>query len=125
MGPGTKIRAGAVMVFYTNRFIPKISRACARGPVIFVRPQYKDDRGLLEHEKVHVRQFWTKGLVVHSMRYVFSKKYRFACEVEAYAEQAKWYADDRRPKFAGFIATTYGLDVTAEAAESLLREAHL
>ena len=105
------------MVFYTDRFVPKGSRGCARGFVILIRPQYKDsDRGLLEHEKVHVRQFWTGGMIVHSLRYLLSKQYRFECEVEAYKEQAEWYPDDRRLKFAGFIARNYGLKVTVDAA---------
>lgn len=30
----------------------------ARGPLIRLRPRYVDDRGLLEHELEHVRQYW-------------------------------------------------------------------
>ena len=30
----------------------------AQGPIIKVLPKYKDDIGLLEHEKVHVRQWY-------------------------------------------------------------------
>lgn len=39
----------------------------ARGPVVRLRPRYEHDRGLLEHELEHVRQFWrmvTSGLLV-------------------------------------------------------------
>lgn len=113
-------RESMEMIFYQDRFVPEGAAGCARGFLIFIRPKYKDDKGLLEHEKLHVHQFWTGGLIIHSMRYKFSKKYRFASEVAAYAEQAKWYADDRRPKFARFIAESYGLDVTEyEALEAL------
>ena len=31
----------------------------AQGPIIRILPKYKDDIGLLEHEKVHVRQWYT------------------------------------------------------------------
>ena len=30
----------------------------AQGPIIRILPKYKDDIGLLEHEKVHVRQWY-------------------------------------------------------------------
>lgn len=39
----------------------------AKGPFIRMRPKYRYDLGLLEHEKVHVRQWYSKlaiGLVV-------------------------------------------------------------
>ena len=112
-----------MLTFYTDRFIKKGSAGCARGPLIFIRPKYRDDRGLLEHEKVHVHQFWTRGLIVHSLRYLFSKAYKLNAEVEAYREQAQWYPDDRLPKFASIIATKYGLKITEESALTLLREA--
>ena len=109
-----------MLTFYTDRFIPQGAAGCARGPVIFIRPKYKDDRGLLEHEKVHVHQFWTGGTFIHSFSYLISKAYMLASEVEAYKEQAQWYPDDRLPKFAGFISRNYGLKITEEDSLKLL-----
>lgn len=109
-----------MLTFYTNRLIPQGSAGCARGPVIFIRPKYKDDKGLLEHEKVHRRQ-WLRTLSLHSFLYLFVPEYRLASEVEAYKEQAKHYTDDRLPRFARFIATKYDLNVTEEAVLLLLK----
>ena len=109
------------MIFYTDRFVPASARGCCRGFVIFVRPQYKDDRGLLEHEKVHRRQ-WLRTLGLHSLLYLFVPEYKLAAEVEAFKEQSHYYNDDRLPYFAKIIATRYGLNVTEENALKLLRE---
>ena len=108
-------------VFYTNRFVPKGSAGCARGPVILIRPEYRGDAGLLAHERVHVWQ-WLRTLGMHSFMYLLSDRYKLACEVEAYQEQAKHYPDDRTTRFAIYIADDYGLTVTAHAALKLLRE---
>ena len=110
------------MVFYTDRFIPKGAAGCARGPFIFIRPKYKGDRGLLEHEKVHRHQ-WLLTLSLHSWLYLFVPEYKLHAEIMAYAEQARWYEDDRLPKFAGYIAKNYGLKISEADALKLLREA--
>ena len=107
-------------VFYTNRFVPKGSAGCARGPLIFIRPEYKNDVGLLAHEDVHVRQ-WCRTLGLHSFMYLLSDSYKLACEVEAYQAQAKHYPDDRTPQFAVFIADDYGLDISSVEALKLIR----
>lgn len=97
------------------------SRLC-KGPFIFIRPKYKDDLGILAHEKVH-RWQWLRTLSLHSFLYLFVPEYKLAAEVEEYREQARWYDDDRMKKFAGFISRNYGLKVTEESALELLREA--
>lgn len=111
------------MTFYTDRFIPANSAGCARGPVIFIRPKYRDDIGLLRHEECHVRQWWhTLGL--HSILYLVSKAYRLKAEVEAYREQLKHPpangSEEYRDKYAGFVSTGYGLDITKEQALEML-----
>lgn len=107
------------MIFYTDRFIPAEHQACTRGPFIFIRPEYREDRGLLAHEKVHVWQ-WLMSAGLHGVMYRFSRGYRLAAELEAYREQARHYADDRRPIFARHIATLYGLNITEPEALELL-----
>lgn len=110
-----------MFVFYTDRFVSEGARGCCRGPLIFIRPQYRDDRGLLEHEKVHRRQ-WLRTLGIHSLLYLFVPEYKLASEVEAFKVQAECYTDDRLPYFAKIISTRYNLKVTEEAALKLLRE---
>jgi hypothetical protein len=111
-----------MLTYYTNRFVPASARGCCRGFVIFIRPQYKNDRGLLEHEKVHRKQ-WLRTLGLHSFCYAFVKECRLDSEVEAFNEQAKWYDDDRLPHFAKLIATRYNLRVTEAEALDLLKAA--
>ena len=84
----------------------------AQGPIIKIRSKYKDDAGLLEHEKTHVRQWYavlTIGLLLctlltllvspslwplyglapslHPLLYKFVRPYRRWCEVQAYRKQ--------------------------------------
>ena len=82
------------------------------GPLIKIRPKYAADKGLLEHEKVHVRQWYAVlglGLLLctlltllvspslwslyglapflHQLLYKFVRPYRRWCEVKAYRKQ--------------------------------------
>lgn len=109
----------SAIVIYTDRLIPARFSGCTLGPVILIRPDYRGDRGLLEHERVHAGQFWrTLGLM--GIGYLLFKHYRLRCEVEAYREQALWYRDDRRQLFARFLADKYNLGVTYDEALALL-----
>lgn len=103
----------------TNRFIPERFAATTYGPIILVRPEHREDRGLLAHEKVHVWQ-WLMSAGLHGLMYRFSRGYRLAAEIEAYLEQARCYADDRRQIFARHIATLYDLDITESEALAML-----
>jgi hypothetical protein len=108
-------------VIYTHRFIPGIYAGRTIGPIILIRPSHKEDTGLLEHEKVHVRQFWST-LGLFGIPYLLSKKYRLKCELAAYKEQLKYYSTDKRSLFAHYLATKYNLNITQEEALKLLSE---
>ena len=56
---------------------------------IVIRPKYKEDIGLLNHELKHVEQY-SKNFF-HGLIYRFSKSYRYKCELDAYKEQIKEY----------------------------------
>lgn len=56
---------------------------------IELRPKYKNDKGILNHELKHEEQF--RNNAFHVYKYAFSKTYRLECELEAYAEQIKEY----------------------------------
>lgn len=109
------------MIFYTKRFVPKPHKAYVWWFLIFIHPDYRHDKGLLEHEKVHRKQ-WLRTIGLHGLLYRFVPEYRLAAEIEAFREQAKHYPDDRMPRFAELIASNYKLKITAENALKLLRE---
>jgi|WetSurMetagenome_2_1015567.scaffolds.fasta_scaffold283328_3 hypothetical protein len=108
------------LTFYTTRFSRPEFAGRAFGPVIVIKPEYRNDRGLLEHEREHVRQFWSH-FPVHGLLYALSKKYRLRMEVLAYRKQLLFYPDDRTTLFAGYIASKYGLNITGAQAYELLR----
>ena len=56
---------------------------------IIINPKYLDDKGILNHELVHEKQYKRKWN--HAAKYKFNKNYRFECELEAYKEQIKEY----------------------------------
>ena len=107
-------------VFYSDFFVPNGFSGWTVGPVIFIRPSKKDDIGLLEHEKTHVRQFWRNPFTY--CRVLWNKKFVLETEVEAYKEQLKWCSEDRMEYFANSIATKYGLNITKEQALELLKQ---
>ena len=93
----------------------------ARAWFIRIRPAYKDDKGLHEHELEHVRQFW-RTLGFHGLLYLVSKKYKLNAEVEAYQEQLKYAPattniEHYRKLYAQYISEDYGLDITPAEAE--------
>lgn len=105
-------------VFYTHKCIADRFGAQTYGPLIFIRPQHSLDKGLLEHEKIHVKQFWKNPLF--GLWYLFSKKSRFAYEVEAFKEQLK-YNPEHLDLYASFLSTKYTLGITKEQALSALK----
>lgn len=117
----------------------------AQGPLIKLLSKYKDDTGLLEHEKTHVRQWYAVlaiGLLLstlltllvslslwplyglapflHQLLYKFVRPYRRWCEVKAYRKQIATggYASNE------FAVTTlvekYDLGLSVDEARALL-----
>jgi len=108
-----------VLTLYTNCCIPGRFAGYTIGPVILIRPEYRDDKGLLAHEQAHVRQFWrTFGLM--PLLYWLIHSYRFQAEVEAYRAQLR-YAPKQALQFARFISDKYGLGVSVETALAALQ----
>ena len=103
----------------TTRFIPRGFDAMALGPVILIRPECKDDTGLVAHERVHVRQ-WRESWGMFWPRYLLSRRWRRDYEVEAYREQLK-YSPHCLDLFAGYLARNYRLNISLDQARSLLK----
>jgi len=100
-------------LFYTDKFLKPWAAGCALGPVILIRPKYKGDKGLLAHEKVHVKQFWYTFGFMLILNHVKKRRYQF--ELEAYKEQLK-HSPEHLEYFAWAISERYGLDVSNEQA---------
>jgi hypothetical protein len=129
---------------YTDS-LPEGVGGTAQGPIIRIRPKYKDDKGLHQHELEHVKQWWIATIVsavllaaglhylqeplwgavgsigVHGALYKLIPAYRLWCEVQAHKVQLQ-YSPHALKHFALRIATKYGLKITAEDAEQRLRE---
>ena len=132
------------LIKYTEK-LPNGFGGTAQGPFIKLLPKYKDDTGLIEHEKTHVRQWYTVlglgllfctslmllvsvslwplyglALFLHQLLYKFVRPYRRWCEVKAYRKQitAGGYACNE------FAITTlvekYDLDLSVDEARALL-----
>jgi len=77
-----------VLVIYTNKWVSKSGKSF--GFWIHIIPKDKDKIGILKHELKHCEQFY-RTFFTHFIMYKFSKKYRYRAELEAYAEQIKYY----------------------------------
>jgi hypothetical protein len=106
------------MIFYVNS-LPNGHAGMTNGPVIRILKSHKDDRGLREHEREHVKQ-WLFSLGLHSFLYLFSKRYRLWSEVQCYRAQLK-HSPGREELFASFIAERYKLKITQQEALELLK----
>lgn len=117
----------------------------AKGPFIKVLPKYKDDAGLLEHEKAHVRQWYALlalwlmfctllTLLVspslwplygvapfaHQLLYRFVRPYRRWSEVQAYSKQLATGGYDSSDFAVTALIEKYDLNLSADKAKALL-----
>lgn len=89
---------------------------------ILLHPSRKDDTALIAHESIHTVQIEDAGgPLAFWLRYLnpFSRKYRLACEVEAYRHQLL-HRPDLLDAFAKRLANSYWLRITADEARQLL-----
>lgn len=132
---------------YTDT-VPSGFGGVSNGPCIRILPKYRADRGLLEHEKFHVRQWWGGfalallialsaslcGLVVvaalflgcslglHPVLYRLIRPYRQWSEVRAYRIQLGQYGPSANADFAvRALVEKYSLGLTHDEARRLLR----
>lgn len=117
----------------------------ARGPFIKILAKYKGDSGLVEHEKMHVRQWYVVlaagvllgtllallvstslwplyglALFIHQLLYTFARPYRRWCEVKAYRKQIATGGYISNEFAVTALAEKYDLDLSVDEARSLL-----
>ncbi len=111
------------IILTISTFIPKRFAAFVFGPIIFVRKAHRNNVPLIEHEKVHVRQFW-RTFCTHFIWYQFNDEYRLKAEVEGYATQIKHRELLGLPRdydrYTTYICTLYGLKVSHERVREML-----
>ena len=132
------------IVKYTESIDEKYSGA-AQGPLIKLRPKYKDDTGLIEHEKTHVRQWYAAlaiwlllcallslavspslwplcGLapLVHPVLYKLVRPYRQWCEVQAYRKQLATGGYSTGDFAVIALFEKYDLGLSSDQAKALL-----
>lgn len=110
-----------VPVFWTDRFLKDWQGGVSCGFFCILRPKYKEDKGLLEHELTHCKQFY-RTLSIHVWLYKFSAKYRLSAEVEAYKKQLEYHTDKELniDWMAKAISERYDLDVSINDVKALL-----
>ena len=137
------------LTIYTNKLLPEWVGARAIMFLVLIRPKYRDDKGIHEHEYTHVKQWykWTglalllfllAGLAmpeywqdiasasvlstaVFAMLYKFSTSFRLEAEAEAYAAQVNAGAD--LDKMAKHLANpNYNLGISVEQARRKIEE---
>ena len=136
------------MNYYWLKLVEKLPNGfggTAQGPLIKILPKYKDDVGLIEHEKTHVRQWYAVlglGLLLctlltllvspslwplygaapflYQLLYRFVRPYRRWCEVRAYRNQIKTGGYDSNDFAVTALTEKYDLNLTTGEAKALL-----
>jgi hypothetical protein len=109
------------IIWYTNN-ISEGFGGYANGPLVRLLKKYEEiDEGILQHELVHVKQ-WYRTLFTHGIWYILFEKYRLQSEVEAYKKQASYYDYDALPWMTNIIYTKYSINnYSKEQILSLLK----
>jgi len=112
-------RSPPCLLVETRWLIPRGFDGFTPGPVILVRPGA--DLALIEHEKVHVRQFW-RSWGMMGVLYLLSRRWRLRYEVEAYREQLRYSPPEAAHGMARVLACQYWLKISELDAYRLLTE---
>ena len=110
------------LVCYTDH-VPEGSAGCANAMIVRIRPGYRDDVGLLQHELTHVKQAYRLLFLFHALLYLLDDSYRLHAEVEAYGKQLEYSSDKNADaaRFAESICNKYNLHVDQTSVENMLR----
>lgn len=132
------------LINYTNT-LPEGFGGTAWGPLIKLLPKYKNDVGLIEHEKTHVRQWYAVmalGFLIcmlltllvspvflvlcgvspflHQLLYRLVRPYRQWCEVKAYRKQIEVGRYISADFAVVALVEKYGLNLGSQEAAELL-----
>ncbi|SMO61414.1 hypothetical protein SAMN06269117_11441 [Balnearium lithotrophicum] len=110
-----------VITIFSNKFIPKGFGGYNYGFINIIRPKYKDDKGLINHEIQHSKQFYRtfglapifRSLGIFPFLKKFSDRKIFNYECEAYGKQLCFIDSESfnwaLKLFSQFVVTKYGI----------------
>jgi hypothetical protein len=133
------------LTIYTDNLPPNVG-GTAQGFFVKIRPKYKDDVGIHNHEYQHVKQWYRAmavwvaiialltiatyddlgfalaplsiaGIGLHGLLYLFVRSYRLEMEAQAYAEQVKSGAKLDDMAYRLVANDHYNLGITQEQAK--------
>jgi hypothetical protein len=138
------------LTIYTDNLPPNVG-GTAQAFVVKIRPKYKDDKGIHDHEYVHVKQWYKAmaawvaiialltiatyddfgyalaplaiaGVGLHGLLYLLIPSYRLEAEAEAYAAQTKPDRSDLDLMAYRMSLPSYRLGITQEQAKAEIEE---
>jgi hypothetical protein len=136
------------LTIYTDNLPPNVG-GTAQAFVVKIRPKYKDDKGIHDHEYVHVKQWYRllfiwllavglavasewvpleyagvaiAGVGLHGLLYLLIPSYRLEAEAEAYAAQVKPDRSDLDLMAYRMALPSYRLGITQEQAKAEIED---
>ena len=112
------------LIIYTDWSLKDWEWGDCWGPVIFIRPEHRDDPGIEAHELTHACQFWEFLGLGFLILYYCHQRSRFAFEAAAYRAQLACspFPARQRSVYAKLLVDNYNLGITYDAAFASLRE---
>ena len=101
-----------ILVFITD-MIPKKFGGLSVGIIVFIRPKYKDNEGLIQHELTHIKQN-LRTCLWSGFKQNWSKQHMLDRECEAYAVQLTYSSNKSSHKkcYVDFMYNKYNLGMT-------------
>ena len=103
-----------ILIFITN-WMPKKFSGYHVGCLVLIRPDYKDDEGLIQHELTHVKQN-IRTLGWSGIKQIWNKNHKLNRECEAYAVQLEYVPvkqyDTMKTRFVNYMYTKYDLGMS-------------
>lgn len=105
-------------MIYVTRLLFWSDALTVNQSLILIRPEHSEDSRLIAHESTHQNQMRKSNAFVFWIKYLCSRKFRLAAEVEAYKVQILHGAPIIT---CASHLTRYGLGITQAQAMELLK----
>ena len=106
-----------VFIVYTDSFVGDGNSGTCRGPIILIRPEYKDDLLVETHEVVHAKQSY-RTFFLGWIKCFYDQEYLAKVEAEAYAIEITDYT--QISTYAKMIQNEYAPETDVRIIEDYL-----